>query len=249
MQTIQQRTRFFTSSSYACLVAVVITSLSLLFPLAGLVSADIVDTSNNACASPGSSSVSSILGYHHLGIIGVNGAGLDWAKNSCLHAELSHFNEYALYVGTNYPSSGCHTSPNRKNAYNCGYQLGLFDVAYASSQQAGSSTWFLDVEEGSGVTWSTHSLDSSFLWGLEDALQARGVTTIGFYSTSSQWHNITGDWHSGNDAWYATGVNGTPSSSVIHQVCRSGFTGGPVVIYQWIVGGISSGLDYDGACP
>jgi hypothetical protein len=227
---------------------IVIAIMGVLLPFSGVAHADIVDTSDNACASPGSTHVSSSLGYHHVGIVGVNGTGLDWAKNSCLAAELSHFNLYALYVGTNYPSAGCHTRPSRANAYNCGYSLGLFDVAYASSQGAHTDTWYLDVEQGPGITWSTHSLDSAFLWGLEDALQARGVARLGFYSTAQQWQNITGNWHSGNDAWYATGSNGVPPTSTIRQVCHTHFTGGPVVLYQYIVGGVSGGLDYNGAC-
>jgi len=231
------------------MATIVMTTISILFPLTSLASAATVDTSYNDCASEGSSRASSGLAHFSVGIVGVNG-GSDWTKNSCLGDETHHFDHYALYVNTNYPSDGCHTAENRTDAYNCGYDLGLFDVGYAASQGAHANTWFEDVEggPGTGIPWATDSLDSSFLWGLEGALEARGATTIGFYSTPSQWQNITGGWHSGNDGWYATGVEGMPSSSTINNACHSKFTGGPVVYYQYIVGGLSSGLDYDGSC-
>jgi len=250
MQSIQHGSQFLASTLLACLVAVFITILSILFPLTSLASTETVDVSNNDCASSGSSQTESSLRHFAIGIVSVSGNGADWAKNSCLGSEIHHFNSYALYVSTNYPSSGCHTSQNRANAYNCGYNLGLFDVGYAASKGAHSNTWFLDVEggPGSGIPWSTHSLDSSFLYGLASSLQTRGVTVIGYYSTASMWQSITGGWHSGNYAWYATGANGMPPSSVVRSACHNNFTGGPVVYYQYIIGGLASGIDYDGSC-
>jgi hypothetical protein len=228
---------------------VVLIFVGILFPLNSFAAAATVDTSYNACASEGSSRASSGLGHFSTGIVGVN-SGSDWTKNSCLGDEIHHFDNYALYVNTNYPSDGCHTAENRTDAFNCGYNLGLFDVNYASSQGAHSNTWFEDVEggPGTGIPWATDSLNSSFLWGLEVSLRLWGAGTIGFYSTASQWQSITGNWHNDNDGWYATGVNGTPSASTIHNACHSNFTGGHNVYYQYIVGGLSGGLDYDGSC-
>jgi hypothetical protein len=248
MQLLHNRLHNIASFRITSLVALSILIVSILFPVSSFASSDIVDVSDNDCAGVGSSQVKSSIGHYDTGIVSVSGGGADWAKNSCLHNELQHFNRYALYVATNYPSHGCPTLPNRTLAFLCGFNLGFFDVRYASSQGAHSNAWFVDVEINSGIQWSSHSLDSSFLYGLQTALVARGVTFIGYYSTAPAWQTITGGWHNEKYAWYATGALGTPSSSTIKEDCRSNFTGGPVVYYQYIIGGYINGIDHNKPC-
>jgi len=248
MQTIKYAISLPVLKTFICWRSLVLTALIILFPLNAIVSADTIDVSNNDCASPGSSQTESSLGHFNVGIVSVSGNLGDWDKNSCLRSEISHFDKYALYVDTNYPSAGCHTGTTRTDAYNCGYSLGLFDVGYAASQGAHSNVWWLDVEQPGVQFASTYSKNSVFLYGLSSALQTRGVTDLGYYSTSLQWDGITGGWHSGNNAWYATGEHGSPPSSIINNDCHNDFTGGPVVYYQYIVGSTQSGLDYDGNC-
>jgi hypothetical protein len=217
---------------------------SLLYPATASAASDIIDISYDKCQSPGSSRVASWVGHHDVGIVGVNGGG-DWEKNSCLGNETKHFDKYMLYVNTNYPSDGCHQSISRKAAYHCGYNLGLWDLNYASSQGAHSNIWFVDVEEGAGIPWSgSDSINSAFLYGLAKALEAHGAY-MGWYSTSSQWDSVTGGWHPGGFVWYATGSHGRPSSGTIHDACRSNFTRGIGVSYfQYIDGG----LDHNDYC-
>jgi hypothetical protein len=248
MQLLHNRSYDIALLRITSIATLSILIVSILLPLRSSASTDIVDLSDNDCVRSGSSQVRSDIKHYDTGIVSVSGAYGDWGKNSCLRNEVSHFNRIALYVSTNYPSSGCHTAPSRTNAFNCGYNLGLFDVNYASSQGVHSNTWYMDVENNSGITWTSHSLNQSFLWGLSSGLKARGVTVRGFYSTSQAWQSITGGWNIGLYAWYATGANGHPSSSDANRACKSNFTGGPVVYYQYIVGGLISGIDYDAPC-
>lgn len=213
------------------------TVASSFFPVTAY-AADAVDFSYDKCRTPGSSHVATWIGHYGTGIIGVNGGG-DWEKNPCLKNETKHFDKYTLYVNTNYPSDGCHQRISRKAAYHCGYNLGIWDVNYASSQGAHSNIWWLDVEEGAGIPWSGRdTINSVFLYGLARALEHSGAI-VGWYSTSSQWESITGNWHPGGLVWYATGSQGKPSHSTIKEACRSNFTlGTGVAYYQFIDGGL-----------
>lgn len=206
--------------------------------------ADAIDFSYDKCRSLGSSHVATWVGHYKVGIIGVNGGG-DWEKNSCLKNEIKHFDKYTLYVNTNYPSDGCHERISRKAAYHCGYNAGLWDIKYASSQGAHSNLWWLDVEEGPGIPWSGHdTINSVFLYGLARALEKNGAY-VGWYSTKYQWEDVTGGWHPGGLAWYATGSQGKPSRSTINSACGSDFVrGAGVAYYQFI----DDGLDLDNLC-
>ena len=54
-----------------------------------------------------------------------------------------------------------------------------------------SYPWWLDVETAN--TWQTDTtMNAADLQGTLAGLQAAGATTIGAYSTSSQWDTITG---------------------------------------------------------
>ena len=248
MQLLHNRSYDIALLRITSIATLSILIVNIFFPITSFASSEIIDVSDNDCAGAGSSQVRSSLGHFDTGIVSVSGAGTDWGKNSCLGSVIHHFNKYALYVATNYPTGHCPAGSSRQGAYNCGYNLGLFDVRYASSQGAHASTWFLDVEGAGSNFYASHSLNSSFLYGLASSLQTRGASVIGYYSTGPTWQAITGGWDSGNYAWHATGSNGSPPSSVARAACRTNFTGGPVVYYQWIVGGLISGIDYDAPC-
>jgi hypothetical protein len=242
MKLLSNRFQILTPVFMVSGAALIIVTGSLFLPVSGSAAADIIDISYDKCASP--SRTDSSVGHHSIGIIGVNGGG-DWEKNPCLKDELNHFDSYELYVNTNYPSNNCPTSVTRANAFNCGYNLGLWDVRYASSQGAHSYIWWLDVEEGPGITWSGRdSINSSFLYGLAKGLQAQGAGPVGYYSTKQQWGSITGGWRSNGLVWYATGSIGRPPSSIINNACHSNFTGGQAGYYQYIVGS----FDHDEQC-
>ena len=197
-----------------------------------------IDISYDKCGSS--------LGQYDHGMVGVNGGG-DWERNTCLGSEIKHFDNYFLYVNTNYPSDSCHEPVSRKAAYHCGYNLGRWDVDYANGQGAHSNVWFLDVEEGRGIPWSGNdSWNSAFLYGLGKGIQSETNALIGYYSTPSMWSDITGDWNSGGMGWYATGSIGKPSNGTIDDACKSAFNGGNygVTVYQYIVGD----FDHDDLC-
>ena len=104
------------------------------------------------------------------------------------------------------------------------------------SASAGSYPWWLDVETAN--TWqSDPTTNVADLQGMVAGLEAAGATTIGVYSTASQWDAITG----------GTG----PSSGSLHEIpvwiagardlagaqancARPSFTGGPVELAEWL---------------
>lgn len=224
---------------------VIIASGASLAQPASAYASDAVDFSHEKCRANDPSRVANWVGHYSLAILGVNGGG-DWEKNTCLKSELKHVDKYMLYSNTNYPSDGCHEAPSRKAAYHCGYNAGIWDLHYASSQGAHSSVWFIDVEEGPGIPWSSsRSLNSVFLYGMARAFENNGIT-VGWYAPLSHWDDITGGWHPGGIDWYPTGhTGGVPSHQAIKDACHTNFTKGPgVALYQYI----DQGLDHDNAC-
>jgi hypothetical protein len=113
----------------------------------------------------------------------------------------------------------------------------------AVSGGASSYPWWLDVETAN--TWqSDTTMNVDDLQGMIAGLKYAGATTVGAYSTSSQWDTITGgtttsasgslygipDWIPG-----ARGLSGAEANCN-----QSSFTGGRVTVTQWF------GHPYDG---
>lgn len=113
-----------------------------------------------------------------------------------------------------------------------------------------SATWWLDVETGnswesvdSRETATHYANDTAALKGMRGYLRAKGVRTVGVYSTIHQWNQITGGASLAKaPVWYA-GVGG-PSSAGVRCASRYSFTGGPVRLTQYRRGG----FDADNAC-
>lgn len=183
------------------------------------------------------------------GIVGVSD-GTGYSQSPCLAKQAAWFPNLSLYVNTGWydqspyvnPSSPkvCATGDNNCLAYNYGYNAGLYALNYANSQNIHSSTWWLDVETGN--TWNTDTTQNrNSLQGEYDALMANGVTTVGVYSTTSQWDTITGTWLNNWPNWGATTVRTASKAATFcsgHQ-----FTGGPTYLIQF-----SGSLDQDYAC-
>lgn len=191
----------------------------------------------------------SISSTYKFGVVGVtNGTG--YSTSPCLAAEASHFSNLSLYVNTGWNSSSTHvtaTTPkvcgsgdNICLAYNYGYNAGLYAYDAAAGVNVRSTTWWLDVENGN--TWSTDPLQNQgSLQGEYDALLARGVTTIGAYSTTAQWNSITGNWLNNWPGWGATTVKTANQAKAYcsgHQ-----FTGGATWLIQF-----KGSLDQNYAC-
>jgi hypothetical protein len=243
----------------ASAVIIIITVSSVLFPLTSLAGPlnNIIDISSPQCNDYSS------IGRRSFGIVGVNNNKGDFDANPCLGEEIHQFSSYALYIDLNYPSSHCPNPDTREGAVACGTNLGIWEVKTASSQHAYSNFWWFDVEggPGTGISWSTNSLDQSFLNALANSVEqqenivlASGRrdgrivtgTQVGYYSTKDDWPAITGNnngWDHNAPAWLSVGDQ--PSSSGLKSDCRYNLTGGPEYYVQWYVG---SSVDVDIPC-
>ena len=187
------------------------------------------------------------------GIVDVND-GLGYSTNPCLAAEAAAFpdKQLNLYVNTAWNSSSTHIDPNSPRscdsgdenclAYNYGYDAGLYAYNAAQSLDITSGRWWLDVE--SNATWAsdtTQNQDS--LQGEHDALLASGTTTVGAYSTTAQWGDITGAWQNDWPSWGAT--TWTTAADALTYCTGHEFTGGPSEMMQFTPAGET---DQDVAC-
>jgi hypothetical protein len=113
-------------------------------------------------------------------------------------------------------------------------------VSYAASLGLSSKTWWLDVETGN--TWNTDTTQNqNSLQGERDALVNSGATTVGVYSTTAQWDEVTGSWQNGWPNWGATTWRTAKQAKTYctgHE-----FTGGPTYLIQF-----TGTLDQDYAC-
>jgi hypothetical protein len=186
------------------------------------------------------------------GIVGVTD-GLVYSHNLCVSAEASHFSDLSLYINTGLNASksssyyvaaqqGCGGNAYCA-AYHYGYNAGKDALAYARSQGLSSQKWWLDVE--TSATWNKDTLQNQMsLQGEHDALTAGGATTIGVYSTTAQWQDVTGSWQNGWPSWGAT----TWTTAKQAQTYCTGhqFTNGPSLLMQYK--SQRSQLDQDVAC-
>ena len=113
---------------------------------------------------------------------------------------------------------------------------------------AASYPWWLDVETQN--TWqggaSGQAMNVADLQGMIAALRQAGATAVGAYSTSAQWHTITGGTTSSSGSLYQIPdwIPGATTLSGAKANCtRTSFTAGRVAITQW-----SGRPDHDYAC-
>ncbi len=127
------------------------------------------------------------------------------------------------------------------------------DGSLSAASSARVAHWWLDVETGNtwetlepgyGKTATSKANDQQMLEGSIASLTNIGVTSIGAYSTPSQWHTITG----GTDSTFPAvpvWVPGYATLSSAQVACTSpSFTGGRVAMIQYP----SNGLDGDYVC-
>jgi hypothetical protein len=201
-------------------------------------------------------------------IVGVNG-GRVFSTNPCLADQLRWGGDAAaeVYINTGNPGPALssywrngQTTPRLCSAANndtadCAYDYGwnaaqqsyqALEAAYAAraiSANPNATAWWLDVETSN--SWRTNTaLNVAALQGEVADLASRGVTRIGFYSTTVQWGTITGATQAfaPMPSWGA----GASSEKAAKQHCIStpGFTGGRLAMVQFIV----SGFDADIRC-
>jgi hypothetical protein len=199
-------------------------------------------------------------------IVGVNG-GRVFSGNSCLVSQLAWGGDARaeLYVNTGNPGPALssfwprgQTTPrfcdaNNPDTADCAYDYGWNAAAdsYTRTEQAyaarsiaanpNATAWWLDVETSNSWRSST-ALNVAALQGGFDYLRSRGVTRLGFYSTTVQWGTITGGTKvfAPNPSWGA----GAPSEKAAKQHCIStpGFTGGRLAMVQYPYAGFDANV-------
>ena len=199
-------------------------------------------------------------------IVGVNG-GRVFSTNPCLADQLRWGGDSAaeVYLNTGNPGPALssfwprgQTTPrlcdtNNPDTADCAYDYGwnaaqysyqAVESAYATrsiTKNPNATAWWLDVETTN--SWRpTTALNIAALQGQVDYLRSRGVTRLGFYSTTAQWGTITG----GSQA-FATLPSwgaGAPSEKAAKQHCVStpGFTGGTLALVQYIFNGFDANV-------
>jgi hypothetical protein len=199
-------------------------------------------------------------------IVGVNG-GKVFSANPCLADQLRWGGDAAaeLYINTGNPGPAISRmwpvgqswprvcDAESPDTADCAYDYGwnaaqhsyqTVEAAYAAreiSANPNATTWWLDVETSNSWRQDT-ALNVAALQGEVAYLQSRGVTRIGFYSTTVQWGEITG-----GSKVFATMPSwgaGAPSESVAKRHCVSspGFTGGRLAMVQYIYNGFDANV-------
>ncbi len=141
------------------------------------------------------------------------------------------------------PNPACSRTAEIPCAYNFGFGAARHAFAHAQAQTGAAARhpWWLDVETDN--SWSATDLSSNLaaIHGAIDYLRGQGVA-VGIYSVPSMWTTITGGAAlSGMPLWTA----GARTAAEAAALCaRPSFTGGPVVMTQFIEGG----FDRDYVC-
>ncbi|HEX3617256.1 MAG TPA: hypothetical protein VHU61_12005 [Solirubrobacteraceae bacterium] len=208
-------------------------------------------------------------------IVGVNG-GLASNTNPCVAGELSWARatpgqrrprqpRVSLYIDTGDPGAKAATWPKGGKAPRYGACNGLLTnacsylygeqraehsygvIAALSASDAGTAAWWLDVELKE--SWAgTYELNIAALRGFVAGLRNAGATgTVGVYSTSAQWQELTGLTAQTTTAAFAQQladwVAGVGTLAEARQNCSDGdFTGVAPTLAQYQAGGFDADL-------
>lgn len=193
------------------------------------------------------------------GIVGVNG-GRVFSANPCLASEIKWGGGAAaeLYANTGNPGPALSSfwpvgqmtprfcDPNNTDSADCAFDYGWnaakhsFETAQAAYQQLGivtspaATAWWLDVETSNSWREDNLALNVAALQGEVEYLLGRGVTRLGFYSTTYQWGLITGG--TKEFAAYPSWGAGARSERVARNLCAStttSFTGARLAMVQY----------------
>jgi hypothetical protein len=223
------------------------------------------------------------------GVVGVNGGKVSIA-NPCLASQYSwasgRTNGASLYANTGnpgsistfyWPASGSRdpalctdrtSAADAGCAYDYGYHGGQDSLRVARNALGSgvtSKTWWLDVEVANSWNGSA-SANAASLQGAVDALVAGGVGTVGIYSTSYQWTQITGGYSTANAAAHRSAwasaftpkrpleqaplwIAGLSSVDAAAKNCGTSFTGGTTVLAQYTDGSFDGDLVCGGGTP
>jgi hypothetical protein len=198
------------------------------------------------------------------------GPELSWAQAAANHAPAFYANTadpgqaYSSHwpVGQTAPQPCTADAPDSTScSYDYGWNAAKDSfgdaVAAGGGAAAAAAPWWLDVETANswetleaayGPTAAAQENDSQALLGAVAALHDSGVASVGVYSTSYQWGQITGGPATTGTRFAAdpSWVAGNGSAAAAQGLCgTTGFTGGPVKLAQYP----KRGFDADVACP
>lgn len=195
-------------------------------------------------------------------IVGVSG-GKPYEDNPCLAAQYQwataspdagfymnmanpgNASQVVNWYGQRSPNAACSRSDEAACAYDYGFNAAQHAFAYAqqTTGAAGRHSWWLDVETTNSWSTSTPALNVADILGAVAYLRSQGVP-VGAYSTGYQWGRITAGAHATDVyVWYAGARNADEAASWC-TAADSSFTGGPVVLVQWV----QDDIDHDHAC-
>ena len=156
-------------------------------------------------------------GGYSFGIIGVTG-GHPFSGNDCYASEFAWAKSSGnpqMYINLAYGQSPngplqCAVGDGGCQAYNYGYDSAQWARQYAHDQTGGASdsigVWWLDVEFGN--YWSDNQdLNSYVIQGALDYLQRTVGATVGVYSTSYMWGELTGGFAPPNTPNWVAGAS------------------------------------------
>jgi hypothetical protein len=125
-----------------------------------------------------------------------------------------------------------------RDAVNAYVQIGLLPAG--ATQTPRPNAWWLDVE--SANSWEATSANNvAELQGEVAYLQSQGVTSIGFYASSSDWSSITGPTTA--FASFPSWQPGAGTQASAQAYCgKTGVTGGPITISQYRANGLDADL-------
>ncbi len=189
---------------------------------------------------------------HTIGVVQVAGWSFG-AVNPCLKSEAAWAGsglELYLFLSFGEQSSGPSACVGNQE---CNYGFAAAVNAYDEAKSAGidaSVPWWLDVEEASGA-WSADAGDNaSVVKGALLGLDQEGLSSVGIYSSRSEWSSVTGKSGYSPDApeWVSDwGTNEPPFNPA--QYCNGyGFASGPTWLVQYTNGATTDGFDGDYAC-
>jgi hypothetical protein len=181
-------------------------------------------------------------------VIGLtNGPG--WYPNPCLAAHVAWAKAHGVWASaysmTTFPTAaqrlaygglGPWSAATRAGRLrNAGYQQALFNVA--SMQAAGLAVPFVwvDVEPYPTTGWPKDVLGNrQVVRGVVRAYEDRGYG-VGFYSYDNGWRAVVGSWRKpAYPAWVPVGPVANGWSVASARCSRPSFSGGPVVLAQWV---------------
>lgn len=195
-------------------------------------------------------------------IIGLTN-GRAFTRNPCLasHLQVAASRDLATsaYTMLSYPNPAERRRYAKSGPYssrtiagqvaNFGYAQAKFALETMSNAGLAAPLVWIDVEPRAERRWSASKTNNrSLVKGALRAASDRGVTS-GIYTYANAWKAIVGNWQVAAPLWAPSHTRSrtyaAKKADAVASCARVGFTGGPLVITQWVHGN----RDYNVICP